>query len=131
MAFSIMTLSKVTLSTVTLSIITFNINGLIAVLSMMPPSIITFSIITHCHYAKYRILFIVTLNVIMPSVVMLNVIQVGVKVPFVAHLTTHVLCKMFKTLHKAFKAFSNNVAYPSGAHICAVAGLLAIHRQCA
>ncbi len=58
---------------------------------------------------------------------MLNVIQVNV----VAHLTTHVLCKMFKTLHKAFKAFSNIVAYPSEAHSCALAGLLAIHRQCA
>jgi hypothetical protein len=96
-----MALSIVTLSTVTLSIITFNINGLFAVLSMMTLSKATlstmaFSIITHCHYAKYRILFIVMLNVIMPSVVMLNVIQGNVKVPFVVHLTTHVLCKMLK-----------------------------------
>jgi hypothetical protein len=53
---------------------------------------------THLHYAEYRILFIVMPNVTMLSVVMLNVIQVGVKVPFVVNLTTHVLCKMFKTL---------------------------------
>ncbi len=41
----------------------------------------TFSIRTHCHYAKCRVLFIVLPNAIMLNVVMLNVVMLSVVEP--------------------------------------------------
>jgi hypothetical protein len=38
----------------------------------------TLSITTFCHYAEYRVLFIIKLNVIMLNVIMLNVIMLSV-----------------------------------------------------
>ncbi len=39
-----------------------------------------------CHYAQGRILFTITLNVIMPSVIKLNVVMLSVVVPLIVGL---------------------------------------------
>jgi len=54
-----------------------------------------------CHYAEYRILFIVLLNVISPSVIMLNVVMLSVIIlnvimPSVVMLSVAAPRKQFK-----------------------------------
>jgi len=72
-----MTLSITTFSITTLIITTFrkrtiSIRGLFA----------TLSVTTLCHYAEYRVYFIVMLNVIMLNVIMLNVIMLVANAKF-------------------------------------------------
>ncbi len=69
MTFSIMTFSIMTFSITTFSIMTLSIKGLFATLS-----ITTIFHDAECYYAQWGVLFIITLNVVILSVITMSVV---------------------------------------------------------